>query len=438
VANSAIGIGLIGLGTVGQGVVKLLQEQAAEYTRRVGRPVELRKVLVRNASAKRTVKLAKSLITQDADAFFATPGIDIVVEVAGGLKPVGDYVKRALEAGKHVVTANKSLLAHRGGELFDLARRKGVSIAFEASCGGGIPILGALKFGLGANRIDALYGILNGTCNFILTKMSDNAEAYSTALAEAQRLGFAEADPTLDVSGADAAQKLCIVAALAFGVSVDCAKVAHEGIDKLQIEDINFGRELGYTIRLLAIGERINGGLSLRVQPCFVQNTQPLAQVRSSFNALSVFGHAVGHVMFYGRGAGQTPTASAVVSDILNVAGGWYPRAFESMNIWPDQHEKARLVDSDEVTARYYLRINVKDQPGVMAQLTKVLGDNGISISAVLQHEPGAQMTGHVPVVVTTYKASEGDIRKARRQLAKLKVVRDDPVCIRIIDFPQG
>jgi homoserine dehydrogenase len=431
-----VGIGLIGCGTVGGGVVELLRDQAAEYTRRLGCRLELRKVLVRDTRKSRGLKLPRGLLTADPEAFFSDESIGVVVETAGGVKPVGDLVRRALESGRHVVTANKALLATRGNELFALARRRNVCIAFEASCGGGIPILGALKFGLGANRVDAIYGILNGTCNHILTQMSENGSPYAAALAEAQKLGYAEADPTLDVNGADAAAKLAIVASLAFGVNVKLADVRHRGIDQLHIDDIQFGKELGYTAKLLAIGQRLDDGLALGVEPCFVHHHEPLAQVRLSFNALSVFGHAVGHVMFLGRGAGRMPTASAVVSDILNVVGGWYPTAFETLRLWPDQQRPARLAHPDRVTGRYYLRVSAHDKPGVMAKLTRILGDHGISISAVLQHETAGD--GGVPVVVTTHQARQGAVRAAAAKMARLPVVRGKPVCMRIIDLPSG
>jgi homoserine dehydrogenase len=269
--------------------------------------------------------------------------------------------------------------------------------------------------------------------------MSDAGAEYDAALADAQAKGFAEADPTLDVTGADAAQKLAIVASLAFGVAVNVDDVACQGIDDIQVEDIHYGMELGYAIKLLAIAEREpdDEGCVLRVHPCFVHMDEPLAQVRDAFNALSVFGHAVGHTMFYGHGAGQMPTASAVVGDILNVAAGWYPQAFESMAIWPDQHAPSRRVNPDEVNSRYYLRIAARDVPGVMAKVAKVIGDLQISISAILQHESD-ENGGFVPLIITTHEAREGSIRQAADALAQCDVVAGRPVCLRIIDLPTG
>lgn len=439
--QQTIGIGMIGCGTVGTGVAKLLREEAELYRSRTGVRIELRRVLVRDpAKACRAAALPSSLVTADAEDFFATADMPIIVEVAGGAGAISRHVRRALTAGKHVVTANKSLLAAEGSELFTLARKHQASIAFEASCGGGIPIITALQFGLMANRIDAIYGILNGTCNYILTEMVQKGKAYATALAEAQEKGFAEADPTLDVSGRDAAQKLAVLASLAFGVKVSGEEVWSEGIDQLQIADIRFGLELNYTMKLLAIGQRESGTgagrVSLRVHPCFVHADLPLAQVNGSFNALSVYGHANGHTMYYGRGAGQLPTASAVVSDVLNVASGWYPRAFAAMNLWCDGHQPPARVNPDDLESRFYLRFNALDVPGVVGKLSTALGDAGISISAIRQHEVAAGQ--FVPLVITTHRAKQGAVMNALTKIQKLDVIEGKPVFIRIVDLPEG
>ena len=431
---------MIGCGTVGQGVVKLLGGHRADwYAQRLGRPLQLRRVLVRDTSAERGVNLAEGVVGDDPESFFNDPDIDIVVEVAGGVEPVGRYVRRALESGHHVVTANKALLAARGAELFALARAHQVCIAFEASCCGGIPVLAAIKFGLAANRIEAVYGILNGTCNFILTQMSESGAGYDQALAEAQRLGFAEADPTLDVSGADAAQKLAIIASLAFGVSVHESDVTYLGIDTLAGEDVQLGAELGYQIKLLAVARREGDGLLLRVEPCFLDRREHVAQVREAFNALSVYGHAAGSNMFVGHGAGQMPTASSVVGDLINVAGGWYPHAFRTMRLWPDQHEPAKVLDGAEARSRFYVRVSARDEPGVMAKLTAAFSRRSISISSVLQHEAnGRGAPGFVPVVVTTYETTGGAMAEAAREIETLDVIDGDPVCIPIVELPAG
>lgn len=443
--QKTIDVGMIGCGTVGGGVARLLREQADLYAQRLGRPIQLRRVLVRDAAKARAGgAVSPDLVTDDPDAFFATDDMSIVIEVAG-TPAVAEHFRRALIAGKHVITANKSLLADHGAELFSLARQNNVSIPFEASCGGGIPMVTALQFGLMANRIDALYGILNGTSNYILTAMTQHGQSYQDALRDAQDKGFAEADPTFDVSGRDAAQKLAILASIAFGVKAIGDQVACAGIDTIDRIDIGFGAELGYDIKLLAIAERIapasgdansDGGISLSTQPCFIHLDQPLAQVHGSFNALSVYGHAVGHTMYYGRGAGSLPTASAVVSDLLNVASGWYPAAFASMNLWVDSHQPVALLNPEDLRSRFYLRINAKDTTGVMAKVSTILGDAGISLSAIRQHEADAGQ--FVPVVITTHHAREGSIRQALNMIEQLDVIEGSPVCIRILDTPEG
>ena len=438
--QSPIGIGMIGCGVVGTGVAKLLHEQRDLYSRRLGRPLLLRRVLVRDDRKPREdVPIGREYFTVDACAFFDTADMPIVIEVAGGVDRVGLLVRAALEAGKHVITANKSLLAEQGADLFALARQHGVCIGFEASCGGGIPILTSLQFGLMANRIDALYGILNGTCNYILTEMTRGGKTYEQALAEAQQNGFAEADPALDVTGRDAAQKLAVLASLAFGVRASGEMIWCEGIDRLDLADIRFGAELGYDVKLLAIGERAAADsrrISLRVHPCFVSKDLPLAQVHGPFNALSVYGHATGQTMYYGRGAGQLPTASAIVSDLLNIAAGWYPRAFAGLNLWCDAHDPVELVDPDDLVSRFYLRISAKDVPGVMAKVSEILGDAGISLGALLQHEVAVGQ--FVPVVIITHEARQGSVINALREIEKLDVIDGTPVCIRIVDFPEG
>lgn len=436
-ANSVIGIGMIGCGTVGTGVARVLAERSETFAERLGGPLRLRRVLVREVTKPRSAKgVSAAMLTNDPDAFFATEEMPILIEVSGGRGEISQYVRRALSSGKHVVTANKSLLAAEGPALYELAKSNGVSIAFEASCAGGIPIVTALQFGLAANRIEALYGILNGTCNYILTEMSRSHKSYDTALAEAQAKGFAEADPTLDVSGQDAAQKLAILASLAFGVQVAEEHVDIEGIHQLDLLDIRLSAELGYTIKLLAIAQygKANGsGLSLRVHPCFIHSDQPLAKVDGPFNAVSVYGDALGHTMYLGRGAGQMPTASAVVSDLLNVAAGWYSLAFSRMDL--GAAPPAMTIDPLELQSRFYLRMNALDMPGTMAKISQVLGDKGISISAMLQHESAAGQ--FLPVVIITHAAQQGAVRSALTQFETLAVTDGTPICIPIVDMPE-
>lgn len=437
-AGDAIGVGMIGCGTVGSGVVKLLVEEAALYQQRLGRPLELRTVLCRREDVgESTRQVPEGRLVHDADAFFeAADDCGVILELAGGKGFALDMVRRALEAGKHVVTANKALLAAHGQELFALARAKGVSIAFEASCGGGIPIITAMQFNLLANRITAMHGILNGTSNYILTQMTEHGATYDQALADAQRLGYAEADPTLDVGGGDAAHKLAILASLAFGLSVRDEQVPCTGVDTLDLADVRFGAELGYKVKLLASAEQTPEGLALQVAPCFVDQREQLAQVGGSFNALSIYGHAVGHTLYYGRGAGQMPTASAVVGDLMSIADGAYPAAFERLAMWPDQQASASPVDPGALVSRYFLRINALDVPGVVAEFSRVLGEEGISIAAVAQHESKAGQ--FVPVVIVTHEAKAGAMASAVERIAALDQIEGEPKLLRIIDMPAG
>ena len=366
-SGDVIGVGMIGLGTVGGGVAKLLHEQAELYTQRTGKQIELRRVLVRDVEkAKASGLVDPAIVTDDQEAIISAEEIDVVIEVAGGVEPMDWLIQLSLEHGKHVVTANKSLLAAKGPELFGIAHASNVSIAFEASCGGRIPCVTAATTGLMANRMDAAYGILNGTCNYILTEMTGAGKTYAQALAEAQEAGFAEADPTLDVSGADAAQKLAILASLAFGVRITGDDVHAIGVDGLDLEDITLGDELGLDIKLLAIAERWPGSkwVNIGVQPCFIKKGELLPQVAGPYNALSVHGHAAGHTLYYGQGAGQMPTASAVVSDLLGIVSGSGPAAFANLNLTPDLTQPAHILDRGDTESAYYLRMETLDVPG--------------------------------------------------------------------------
>jgi homoserine dehydrogenase len=431
-ADRSIGIALLGCGVVGQGVVRILREQRELLVRRTGITFDIRHVVVRDVSRQRGIEAP---LSTDATAAISDPKVDIVVELVGGTTTAGEYVQQALKLGKPVVTANKSLLSARGPELFSLARKHDTCIAFEASCGGGVPIIEAIMKGLLANRIDALVGIVNGTCNFILTKMTRNGATYADALKEAQAAGFAEADPTMDVTGRDAAQKLALLASLAFNARVDESDLHIEGIDKLQASDIHFAGELGYVIKLLAIAERsTEERISLRVHPTLVHTGDVLAEVSGSFNAISVYGNALGHALFYGRGAGSLPTASAAVSDLLGLSMGTTPAAFKQLRIFPDTTPKARILPFHELASRYYLRVMVKDQPGVIGQVSMLLGQSGISISAIRQQETND--VKNVPIVITTHLASEGGMQTAIKEIDKLPSVSPGTVCLRIIDQP--
>ena len=437
-SEQTIGVCLLGCGVVGTGVVKILTDQAELLYRRTGIRFDLRQVVVLDPAVQIAAHPEhKSLpLTTDYNAAVDDPKVQIVIELFGGTTHAGALIERALKLGKSVVTANKSLLALRGPELFALARKHNACIAFEASCGGGIPIIDALQRGLIANRIDAIVGIVNGTCNVILTRMTQNGWSYQQALAEAQKLGFAEANPTLDVSGRDAAQKLVVLASLAFNARVSESDLHVEGIDTLSPIDIHYAGELGYVIKLLAIGERgKDGRLALRVHPTLVHKSDVLAEVGGSFNAISVYGNSLGHALFYGRGAGQLPTASAVVADLVGVATGLTPLAFKKLNIFPDSAQPASMLPIDQLQSRYYLRLTARDLPGVMAQVTQALGQQEISLSAIRQHE--GEDSKFVPVVITTHIAKEGAIRAALKTIDALPTIQAPTVCLRVVDQPK-
>jgi homoserine dehydrogenase len=430
------GIAIIGCGTVGGAAAALLEEDREALSKKTGLPLNLKYIVDVDFTYAETLGLPSKLYEKELDRVLGDDEVQVIAELVGGTTTAKEIVERCLRAEKHVVTANKALLAHHGPELFALARKNGVTLAFEASCGGGIPIVRSLYDGLTANRIDALYGIVNGTCNFILTEMIQKGVTYSEALSDAQRIGLAEADPTLDVSGMDSAHKLTILASLAFQRRVNLEDIPVEGIDSLELSDVVFGQELGYIVKLLAVAQRTEGGLSLRVRPAFIGTDHPLAWISGPFNAVSVYGHAVGHTMYYGRGAGGRPTASAVVSDILSVGLGSVPAAFENLAIWPDQTEETSLLPTDDIESRYYLRLMVRDEPGVFARIAEILGAQRISLSSVLQKEPSAPEgeTAIVPVVITTHTAREGNLRTALKALDSLDEVVERSVCISILE----
>ncbi len=433
--NNRCGIALVGCGVVGGAVATLLTRDRQILQDRTRLDTSLRYIVDVNHDHARELGLDESLYTDDLSKALADPDVRVVVELVGGTTIAREITEQALKAGKHVVTANKALLAHAGADLYALARECGVSLAFEASCAGGIPIVRALADGLIANRIDALYGIVNGTCNFILSSMVQEGLAYENVLAQAQADGLAEADPTLDVSGEDSAHKLTILAGLAFGCNVDFQAISVEGIDRLQLLDIQQGQSLGYVIKLLAIAQRQGGGLCLRVRPVFIDIEHPLAWVSGPFNAVSVYGHATGHTMYYGRGAGGMPTASAVVADILSVAQGLWPKLFDQLAIWADRCPPARQLPIEEVRSRYYIRMPVEDRPGVFAQIGRVFAEHEISIASLLQPEMDEEKQDDTAtIVITTHVSREGAVRAALAQCEKLPSVRAVPVCIGIVD----
>jgi len=437
VDEQRVRVGLVGFGTVGTGVAKLICEDGGAIASKMGVRLELACVVDVDTQRPRPVQLPDGVLTGDLNRLLEDRSITVGIELVGGTGIAKEIQLKMLRAGKDVVTANKALLAVHGGELYRVAHENGRCIAFEASCAGGIPIIAAIRTGLAANRLTGMYGIVNGTCNYILSSMSAKDEAFSAALAKAQKRGYAEADPTLDISGGDSAHKLAILASIAFGYEIGLEDIFVQGLDGIAKDDIRYGREMGYRLKLLAIALRSpEGRISLRVHPSFIAADSPLARVDGSFNAISVFGSAVGETFYYGRGAGMMPTASAVVADLIDVALGNSRTTFEHLRLRPREEVKPLLEKIDDSTSRFYVRVMAKDRPGVVARYGKILGDHQISISGALQHE-GTGPANSVPVVITTHKTQEKNMTAALAELTRLDVISGKPVCIRIVDIPQ-
>lgn len=427
-----VAVGLLGLGTVGSGVARLLEQGADRIARRAGRRVEVKWAAVRDVGKDRDCPIPRDRIVADPRVILDDPEVAVVIEVMGGVDRAFDWNCRALASGKDVVTANKALLAERGAELFAHARRHGRAIAFEAAVGGGIPIVQALGVGLAANQVSSIAAIVNGTCNFILTAMGRDGLPYDQALAQAQALGYAEADPTMDVDGTDTAHKLAVLAQLGFGANATLADIARAGIDRLQPADIAYAAELGYVVKLLALADLGERGLTLRVGPTLVRRGTPLADVQGPYNAVRVVGDAVGDTLFYGRGAGALPTASAVVGDLIDVLVGRAALTARALDLWSDSARGPALAPPDEVRSRHYLRFSIADRPGVIAAISKVLGDHGISIASLIQHDPGDDATPvtPVPLVMMTHHATTADLRAALVEIDRLDVVKLPTICL--------
>jgi homoserine dehydrogenase len=437
-AEKIVKVGLVGFGTIGCGVAKLIAEDADAIAAKTSLRLELACVVDIDTKSARPVKLPDGILTDDLDRLLDDDTIQIGVETVGGTDAAKQVQLKMLEAGKDVVTANKALLAEHGNELYRTARQNGRCIAFEASCCGGIPIVSAIRTGLAANNITAMYGIVNGTCNYILSNMTARDERFSEALAEAQKKGYAEADPTLDINGGDSAHKLAILASIAFGYEIALDDIFVEGIEAASKDDIRYGGEMGYRLKLLAIGQKDKQNrISLRVHPSFIAKDNPLARVEGPFNAVSIFGSAVGQIMYYGQGAGMMPTASAVVADIIDVALGNSATTFQHLNLQPRSRTAPLIEKIDNLVSRFYIRIMCKDQPGVIAQWSKILADHQISISGALQHE-GIGPENTVPVVIATHPTRQKNVTAALEDMERLDVIGGKPVCIRIVDIPEG
>jgi homoserine dehydrogenase len=430
----AFHVGLIGIGTIGTGVARVLRENADVISRRLGARLVLKTIADIDITTDRGIDTSGIHLTTDVDEIFSDERIDIVIELIGGYEPARTFVERALNAGKHVVTANKALLAKHGNELFAVAAANDVDLYYEASVGGGIPIIKAMREGLAANRLKSISSILNGTCNYILTKMSQEGGDYTAVLTEAQALGYAEADPTFDVEGIDTAHKLAILTALAFGTPINYDSVYCEGISSIQPVDIAFARDFGYVIKLLAIARMVAGEIESRVHPTMIPADHMLAKIDGVFNAVYIDADRLGPSLYYGRGAGMEPTASAVVADVIDIARnlqnggrrrlpdlGWQPR---------EVHEYAHRSIND-ITCNYYLRFTALDRPGVLSAIAGILGNNQISIASVIQ-QGRSDVGSTVPIVMQTHPARERNLKQALAEIDGLPAITTPTVIIRM------
>jgi len=428
-------VGLIGFGTVGAGVVRLLQQNVTLLEKRLGARIILKKIADLDIVSSRGVSVNKNLLTRDAGEILDDPEISIVIELIGGFEPAKSFILKAIRNKKHVVTANKALLANHGDEIFAAAQQENVDIGFEASVGGTIPVIKTIKESLVANRIKSIYGIMNGTSNFILSKMTDEGKAFDAVLKEAQELGFAEADPTYDIEGIDTAHKLAITLALSYGKRVNLGGIYREGISRIEKQDIEFARELGYRIKLLAIAVQRENLIEARIHPTMIPFDHLLANVNGNFNAFHIVGDAADSIFLYGQGSGMMPTASAVVSDIMDISRDMLKgvsRRLPARVLDETKIEDILLLPMDDIDTKYYFRFSAVDRPGVLSKIAGILGVNNISIAAVIQK--GRKLDGAVPVVMTTHESREKNVRMALEEIDKLDIVQDRTVRIRIED----
>jgi len=430
---STIKVGLLGFGTIGTGVVRVFQNNMAIMQQRLCKNIELTKIVDRDITTDRGVHLDDDVLTTDVEAVISNPDIDIVIELIGGYEPAKSFILKAIKAGKHIVTANKALMAVHGQEILEAAERQGVSVMFEAAVGGGIPIISAIKENLCANEFKSVLGILNGTCNFILTKMTEEGSDFDPVLNEAQELGYAEADPTFDIEGVDTAHKIALLTALCFGTTVDFDQVYKEGITRISALDIKFASQMGYKIKLLAIGKNHGDQIEARVHPTMIPDTYQLAEVDGVFNAVRLTGDFVGPTLLYGSGAGMDATASAVMGDVMAISrdqiSGARPRV-PVMGYCSEHIRTLKIKDMSEIVSHYYLRFTVVDQPGVLAKIAGCLGDYNISIQSMIQ--PERHEIDSVPIVLMTHSALEADIMKALKSIEVLDIVTQPTRLIRV------
>jgi len=426
-ANSTdpVRIGLLGCGTIGSGVFHLVRKNAAGLAEAAGRPLAVARILVKDPDEPRPFPADRSLMTTEASEVLGDDSIDIFIEVMGGVKPAREFALEALSRGKSFVTANKELVAWHGRELMEAAARTNAHVRFEAAVGGGIPLIRPLEESLSGDNVIKMMGIVNGTTNYILTRMSTEGSDYSEALAEAQALGYAEADPEADVEGTDAASKLAILCSIAFHAGVTADQVYSEGISRVRAEDLENARELGYAVKLLAIAERDEGGISARVHPTMIPAGHPLASISGNFNAVFVIGESVGELMFYGQGAGSLPTATAILGDVVNIARSLGRSPVSRRSYWSRPGEVRSIED---VATRFYMVLKVADRPGVLAKIAGIFGDNNVSLESVVQKGIGDR----AEIVLITHKVLERDFRTARAGLESLDVVEEIPSVIRV------
>jgi homoserine dehydrogenase len=432
-----VSVALIGLGTIGTGVAKILLEHSDVLVSAAGRQVVLAKICDKDITTNRGITLPSEIMTTDIDSVANDKSISVVIELIGGLEPARTFVLKMLRAGKNVITANKALIAQHGQELFDTARGCGRTIAFEAAVCGGIPILGTLMTSLQANRVKSIHAIVNGTCNFILSQMEENGTNYNDAVKEAQRLGYAEANPAMDVDGTDSVQKLTILSQLAFGMTVDWKSIPRTGIEAVDAIDFRYARELGYKIKLLAVADASSNDIELHVSPTLVRKTDPLSRVSDAFNAVRVIGDCVGPVFFHGLGAGRMPTASAIVGDLIDTVLGRTAITAGALQLWNENKREAKRKDPNEFYGKSYLRMLVDDQPGVVHNISGVLGKHKISIASMIQHETTEpKQNGKPPVflIIATHKSREGDMLEAINEMENISSVHGKVVRMRVLD----
>lgn len=434
-----INVGLLGFGTIGTGVIKVMQNNAAVIEQRLGRPIQLTRVVDRDISTDRGLALEPGVLTDDAEGMLNDPEIEVVIELIGGYEPARTFVLQALNNRKHVVTANKALLALHGEELLRAADENGVTLMFEAAVAGGIPILASIRENLCANQFSGVYGILNGTCNYILTRMTDSDEDFDSVLDDAQKLGYAEADPTFDIEGIDTAHKLSILVSMCFGTWINFEKIYTEGITRISALDIEFASQLGFQVKLLAIGKLDNGSIEARVHPTMVPNNYPMADVKGVFNAIRLSGDFVGPVTQHGSGAGMDATASAVMGDVISIArsiSSGSTTFTPSLGYTPAAITRLPVKAMDDLVGRYYLRFIVEDAPGVLAKISTILGDFGISINSMIQPDEmfESDAEGILPIVMMTHEAREKNVRQALEKIEDLSIIKEESLLIRIED----